>query len=1394
MAFSFKSSHQPYDASDLWPINYGEYGRCVAMSSDGTQVAVASMVDGESSRVYILEKVGGVWTSKGSVQLPDIEIWKDTFDGATNQDKLISLTPTGTVTESGGNLTISVPAAASIWGNNPIAWRFENHRVPQQCTVATITSATAIADFACGVASIDRGKHGTAAQNYGFILELYYDGAFKVQCRKVVAGVISNLGSPLTVTDPSSSPLTLKLQVDYYDGFILGFARSGSGSWQRIVYDDSAFGWGGETVAQCLYARNYNTYPAGSAVFSEAYSYLVPAYCRPHYNNSLSIEDDTLVVTYYNGFWDLGESSDISPPFPASGMEFGYNIHLTREYHGPDDRHAALLFIGAPGESSGQGAVYAYRRIDGEWNNVLKFTASDGAAGDRFGSYITSYNMGVDYDAETIFISAPNASSGNGKVYVFTRNSYLAYSESQILTSYAPVVNGAFGTSLCAASSTELYIGEPAGNSNKGGVQKFTKSGTYSYTATLTDSSGASGDQFGFSIFRLYYGSNLWVGSPGYLSGKGAVHRFVSDVYSARFTDPGGSSGDSFGYTILQGYNKLLVGAPSKNGKGSVILFKYYSSTWSYDRDLSPPFLATGDRFGISLSAYIDGFQGVVGADGSGSLVGYLTTLENSGDFERGISIRSNISPGDVSGSDYFGGAVFASARYFIGGRKGDSIGGVSCGSVYTVPHNRITDGSDYGESLTVIWKKSSGTWNTVPDQYIYAPDPLKNSTWSRHAGLSSDKTTLVTDDDQTGVARIYKLVGGKYQFLQSFAGIWSEYGSCSVSNDGSLIILGDTYIPNGAYSGGFHVLKEAGGVYSELPPVFPHNLYYSYVGWLVSASRSCKWVAMPQQTGNEVEIFKYNGTGYDYETTVVPPWATDKYTFVSIQDTVNDEKPILAVVPRYKVDTNYRIYIYKKDGTWSSVQNIFPDPLLYYYAYAPAMSDKGGVLALPDAYGPDPWDLTVHGIVLFYETPTDTDPPYLANQNPSPSAIGVSPNSNVNLDVLDSDSGVNESTVIITVSGNIAYQSSSEQTGFFVTVTSQTLGYRYSINPWYPFVYGSHMSVRVQAEDNMGNALDATYYFDVAILVPALISESVFGIDKASHLGRERFFVYGHALTDTLSDDKFSALSLDSILWNDVSSGTGVINPGISGLLCDTGLTTTSIAGVEGKLTHSGDFDFRLSYKTLSNFDEAPLYFGPEDYVDLASLEVVCGSRRVCVHHIYSELKGQAWCEVDSFQSFSYVSEFENTLRILRTGRRITMFFNDQMVLDWMDWVTGDVTTNLLVSNGSSSYRISTIFKEFKRETTVSFGEELSLDIDSRTKNRLFGTFPSLRIDGNTWIDMKVTNYGGEAIVEDEVQYMIPDKFTVMNSSGSKIESIDDKTIRNLDTNSPGFEKGGIR
>lgn len=310
------------------------------------------------------------------------------------------------------------------------------------------------------------------------------------------------------------------------------------------------------------------------------------------FGRSVSIDDSALIIGA-NGF-DVGGETDQGAAFtyyrsgsswelvaepvandPGSGDDFGCSLASTTEY----------LAVGACHHDASQGKVYLYYRNQGgvdNWGLWTTLTASDGAAGDQFGSALA---IGED----KLLVGAPGADNDQGAVYVYNRNQ---------------------------------------GGADAWGQQQI-----------LADSSGSSGDLFGTAVD--IYLDQAAIGAPGASSGAGAVYIFRRTVDPATQAEPWQqvqrktqSGSGALGSSVAINSGQLLAGAPTTNGSGRAYIFYRNlggADNWGVVKTLPSTSPAAGDAYGTAVDLHAG--RAAVGAPGAGSQRGavYLYAVNQGG-------------------------------------------------------------------------------------------------------------------------------------------------------------------------------------------------------------------------------------------------------------------------------------------------------------------------------------------------------------------------------------------------------------------------------------------------------------------------------------------------------------------------------------------------------------------------------------------------------------------------------------------------------------------------------------------------------------------------------------------------------------------------------------------
>lgn len=173
--------------------------------------------------------------------------------------------------------------------------------------------------------------------------------------------------------------------------------------------------------------------------------------------------------------------------FTRSGTVWTQRRRIVADGGAADDRFGTAvalsgdtLVVGADydtvGTNTRQGSAYVFTPSGAGWAQRQQLTASDGAAGDRFG-------YSVALSADTLVVSAHDDKIGNneeqGSAYVFTRfgnNCNTCWVPQQKLTASDGAANDSFGLPVAISGDTVVVgaIGDKIGNNeNQGSAYVF---------------------------------------------------------------------------------------------------------------------------------------------------------------------------------------------------------------------------------------------------------------------------------------------------------------------------------------------------------------------------------------------------------------------------------------------------------------------------------------------------------------------------------------------------------------------------------------------------------------------------------------------------------------------------------------------------------------------------------------------------------------------------------------------------------------------------------------------------------------------------------------------------------------------------------------------------------
>jgi hypothetical protein len=240
-----------------------------------------------------------------------------------------------------------------------------------------------------------------------------------------------------------------------------------------------------------------------------------------------------------------------------------------------------IALIGADydtvGANSSQGSAYVFTRSGTSWTQQAHLIASDGAAGDDFG---TSVALSGDMVLVGAFWDDVGANADQGSAYVFTYSGSTWTQHAHLIASDG-AAGDRFGTSVALSGDTAL-ISAPAddvgANVDQGSAYVFTHSGsTWTQQAQLTATDGAAGYNFGQASVALS-GDTALVGVPR----KGSAYVFARSGTSwsqqAQLTASDGTGFKFFGYMVALSGATALIGAPADDVGANV----YQGSAYFY--------------------------------------------------------------------------------------------------------------------------------------------------------------------------------------------------------------------------------------------------------------------------------------------------------------------------------------------------------------------------------------------------------------------------------------------------------------------------------------------------------------------------------------------------------------------------------------------------------------------------------------------------------------------------------------------------------------------------------------------------------------------------------------------------------------------------------------------
>ena len=292
------------------------------------------------------------------------------------------------------------------------------------------------------------------------------------------------------------------------------------------------------------------------------------------------------------------------------------------------------VFVGESLNERTPGYVYVYRKDDGgAWTEMQRLEASDAAMGDHFGRTLAF--SGGDLLVGATVAGATSSEETPGAVYVFRENEAGEWTELQKIAASDGAAGDAWGRVMAKAGSNVL-VSAWGHAEERGAVYVLSKneSGEWAETAKLMAEAGEPDERFG----AILAGDADWilVGDPSANERRGAVYAFRRQddgwAQTQKIEVDGGNANDGFGASLVVGHGMALVGAPRANEwVGAVYDFALNEDTGEWDRRaVHAPF--DGRMFSLFGSTIVPvDFGALIGAalaGGGEPVLGYMLSWD----------------------------------------------------------------------------------------------------------------------------------------------------------------------------------------------------------------------------------------------------------------------------------------------------------------------------------------------------------------------------------------------------------------------------------------------------------------------------------------------------------------------------------------------------------------------------------------------------------------------------------------------------------------------------------------------------------------------------------------------------------------------------------------------
>ncbi|HYL37027.1 MAG TPA: hypothetical protein VEV17_14020 [Bryobacteraceae bacterium] len=498
--------------------------------------------------------------------------------------------------------------------------------------------------------------------------------------------------------------------------------------------------------------------------------------------------------------------------------------------------------VGAPGRANGKGTVYVYTGTGGVWNQQAEFVPNDAANGDAFG-----YSVALSVD--TVIAGAYAKNNGQGAAYIFFRSPAGAWSQQAKLAASQLANDAQFGYSVAVNADTAI-VGTKSKSFATGLAYIFVRtSGTWSQQAMLRSPGDSGADAFATAV--AVNGDTVICNEPFNSQAFGEAYVFVRSgttwTPQPKLTASDGAIGDVFSTAVALSADTALFGSPSRgNSKGEAYAFSRSGVSFVQQSILTAAGGSAADGFGTSIA--VSGDTVMVGAPTKSLVQGAVYVFVRSG--ATWIQ-QSKLTPSDAANGDGFGASLATDGSTLLVGASGKN-----------------------GQGVVYVFVQSGGAWTQQAE--LVAADPAKGDAFGNSVSLSAN-TAIV------GAVGRLAAQGVAYVFVRSGT-TWTQQAKLTASdaatNDNfgsSVSISGDTALVGARAAASFHgaayVFVRSGSTWTQQAKLVPDRAGPDNFGYSVSIDADTALVGAYLEAGAQgaAYVFVRSGVAWTQQTKLAP-------------------------------------------------------------------------------------------------------------------------------------------------------------------------------------------------------------------------------------------------------------------------------------------------------------------------------------------------------------------------------------------------------------------------------------------------------------------------------------------------------------------------------------------